>query len=94
MLFRSGLPHPDRPGQWLPSPVPNMTRPGIVLPEGVKRLTILGDADGRDPRSTEMLVRRAASRFAAAGVTVRTAWPEVGSDFNDMLAAGFLAGAA
>lgn len=82
-----GPPHPQRPGH-LPSAEPRMDAPGIVLPAQVRRWTILADADGRDPLSTAAMVRRAAARWRRQGLAVRIAWPEAGTDFNDMAAQG------
>lgn len=83
-----GSPHPDGSGRHLPSERPDPDRPGIVPPAGIRRVTLLADADGRDRAMTDALVRRAAAKFRLRGCHVRTAWPDAGTDFNDMIAAG------
>lgn len=83
-----GRPHPERPGRRLPAVVPDMSRPGVAIPARFRNRTILVDADGRDPLSTQALVERAARRWRAEGCSVRAAVPELGSDFADMAHAG------
>jgi hypothetical protein len=82
-----GEPHPvpQRPGQRLPTTVPDMDRPGIVLPEGTREWTICADADNKDPHAAEALLTRAAARARALGIVPRIARPPEGMDFNDLL---------
>lgn len=80
-----GRPHPTIKGRRLPSEMPDPARPGLVLPPGIKRVTILEDADGSDPVSVRARVARAVAKFRAAGLRVRVATPEAGCDFNDMI---------
>lgn len=78
------IPHPSRPGKWVPTVLPDLDRPGIVLPERVQKIIILADADG-DRVTGRALVERAARRFAERGIDVVVAWPPDGQDFNDLL---------
>lgn len=83
-----GTPHPSRPGKRLPSVVPDLDRPGLVLPEMVRRVILLADADAGDPDTAEVLLQRAARRYAGAGLAVSIARPPTGCDFNDVLRGG------
>jgi DNA primase len=74
----------------LPSEIPDMDRPGFVPPEGTRELILLADADNKDPPAAEALLRRAANRYAAMGLTVSIARPAEGHDFNSMLRADSL----
>lgn len=82
-----GARHPTIAGKWLPSVVPDADKPGMMPPAGIKRVTILEDADGRDPLSTRALIERAVAKFQRAGLRVSVATPPVGADFNDMVRA-------
>lgn len=64
--------------------LPNMASPDLRLPAGVKRLTLLQDADGKDLAETDKLMRRAIAVHRARGIEVRVATPALGTDFNDM----------
>lgn len=79
-----GFPHPDRPGAALPSVRPDRERPGLVLPAEVAEITLLEDADGKDPRSTAALMARALAKFRRGRIAARVASPDRGQDFNDM----------
>jgi hypothetical protein len=83
-----GARHPDRPGRRLPSRAPDPERPGWLPPEGVADVTWWADGDSKDPRAHEPMLRRAAARFAARGVTMRIARPPEGRDWNDVLRDG------
>ena len=81
-----GLPHPRIKGKRLPSVVADPEKPGLMLPRDVRDLTILEDADGKDPLSTRAMVTRSIGKFRNAGCPViRVASPEIGRDFNDMV---------
>jgi hypothetical protein len=64
---------------------PAPDKPGLLLPECVRRVTLLMDADGKDPANAERLTRRAAAKFAARGIEVSIAAPPLGCDFNDLV---------
>lgn len=83
-----GAPHPDGSGRRLPSVRPDPDRPGFMPPRTVRQITILADADGRDRAMTDAQIHRAAAKFRGRGFAVRIAWPEAGTDFNDMLSGG------
>lgn len=80
-----GRRHPTIKGRRLPSEIPDPQRPGLVLPDGIKRLTILEDADGSDPHATRARVARAVAKFRRPGLKIAVATPEAGKDFNDMI---------
>jgi DNA primase len=80
-----GRPHPLMKGKRLPSEVPDPSRPGLVLPSHIKRVTILEDADGKDPIASRARIVRAVAKFRAAGLKVAVATPASGCDFNDMI---------
>lgn len=79
-----GRPHPAKRGIKLPSPTPDPDRPGMMLPAHIRRVTILEDADGKDPLATEQHIARAVAKFAHHGVKAKVASPARGADFNDM----------
>lgn len=83
-----GVPHPDGSGRRLPSPRPDPARLGFMAPRGVRQVTVLADADSRDPAMVDALLVRAVAKLRAQGALVRLARPEAGTDFNDMLRAG------
>jgi hypothetical protein len=79
-----GRPHPAKRGQKLPATTPDPDRPGMILPAHIRRVTILEDADGKDPLAFAAHMTRAAAKFTRLGLSVRTATPPRGLDFNDM----------
>ncbi|TBW33371.1 hypothetical protein EYW49_20645 [Siculibacillus lacustris] len=89
-----GLKKPDARGRLrlvrIPGPEPDWTKPGIVLPPSVRRALLLCDGDS-DRATVDYATRRAARRWARAGVSTRRAWPTDGLDFNDMRQAEMLA---
>jgi hypothetical protein len=78
--LRRGV-EPRRPA---PSAEPDPERPGLVLPAAVRAVTILEDADGKDPEHMRALIARALTKFRRAGLSARVASPAAGCDFNDM----------
>jgi hypothetical protein len=80
---------PDLRGRLIPKrvsgPVPEMKDPtrSIAIPGSVQEILMLADGDS-DRFTVEQVVARAGARWARPGLTVRVAWPEGGSDFNDM----------
>jgi len=69
----------------VPSGVPDMdpAKPALWPPQGTVEAVLLGDGDS-DRFSTELVLRRAATRWHARGVVSRAAWPVDGTDFNQM----------
>lgn len=80
----AALRRPHDPPRTL-SPVPDPARPGLMLPDGVREVLLLRDADGKNPADIDIFIRRAATKFSRAGLVVRVATPENGSDFNDLV---------
>lgn len=66
---------------------PDPKRPGLMLPEGIHRVLLLKDADGKRPEDIDCFLRRAATKFQRAGLEVAIASPTLGDDFNDMVRA-------
>lgn len=58
-----------------------------LLPPGVKRITLLMDADMKDPDVAVRVAQKAAEAYRVHGVRVDCVWPEAGMDFNDVLRA-------
>ncbi|MBP2303309.1 CHC2 zinc finger domain-containing protein [Azospirillum picis] len=85
---RRGAPHPDLPGRYLPTPYPDLGDAGLLPPEGVRRIVLLEDADGKDPAATEVRYERAARRLVARDYEALRATPPTGMDFNDLLMHG------
>ena len=54
-------------------------------PADCMRVTNLADNDTKDWRAARRVMRRAADAQAERGLTVETAWPPRGTDFNDLL---------
>lgn len=79
-----GRPHPLKRGRKLPAITPDPDRPGLILPAHVKRITILEDADGKDPLANDAHMARAVAKFGGFGLKVKVASPRLGADFNDM----------
>lgn len=83
------LKKPNKNGVMMPvrvaGPEPDIGDPSrsIAIPDGVVDVLILADGDS-DRFTVECTVARASARWARPGLTVRVAWPEDGSDFNDM----------
>jgi hypothetical protein len=77
-------PHPDKPGQWVPSAEPDPGAPGIVPPEWADVTVILGDGDS-DPLVTRARLVCARRRFEAAGKRSAIAMAPPGADFNDLV---------
>jgi hypothetical protein len=80
-----GRPHPEKPGQGLPSEWPDPADPGLLPPEGCRTWIWLKDADSKDPLATACLMTRAKRKVAARGFSCREAAPPPGTDFNDLL---------
>lgn len=80
----AGIPHPEKRGQKLPSMTPDPDRPGLILPDHIRRVTVLEDADGKDPLATAAYMARAAAKFKRLGLQMSAASPPRGLDFNDM----------
>lgn len=80
-----GKPHPHMPGRRLPGSVPDPSKPGMIPPIGIKRMTILRDADGRDPAAVDATIERAIAKYRMFVPHVRVATPAAGCDFNDMI---------
>lgn len=72
-------------GRVLPGLRPDMARPGWLPPRGVRRVVIVADNDEEDPRFAEACYVRASRRLLALGYEVAVAWPEPGTDLNDMV---------
>ena len=87
-----GTPHPEKPGFYMPSPVPDMERPGLVPPAWASEILLLGDGDS-DPAMTRARMDCAAWRFTNMGFATRIAWADQGKDFNDMVRPGGASGA-
>ncbi len=83
-----GLPHPDRPGKFLPTEAPDPRRPAMTLPPIVQTVRVLGDADGRDRATGQVLLRLAARKFASLHGRAFAAPAADGQDYNDMLQGG------
>jgi DNA primase len=83
-----GEPHPDGSGRRLPSERPDWERPGFVPSGPIRMVTLLADADGKDRPSSAALIKRAAFKLRQRKFRVKIAWPEAGTDFNDMLKSG------
>lgn len=56
----------------------------LMPPATARAIILLGDGDS-DRFATELVLRRAARRWAAPGRVIRAAWADEGSDFNSML---------
>lgn len=89
------IPHPteikiDRRGAKrrvkVPGPVPadEPGKPALMPPETVTEIVMLGDGDS-DRFTTEMVLTRAAARWARPGREIRVAWAPAEKDFNDLL---------
>lgn len=69
----------------VPGPLPDFEDRDVLMPpDAANDVTILGDGDS-DRFTTENVLKRAAARWARLGRTIRAAWADQGSDFNDML---------
>ena len=68
----------------VPGPQPDLESEAMPVPAQCRELVLLQDGDS-DPFTTEMAMRRAASRHAAPGRVVRIAAAPEGADFNDVL---------
>lgn len=69
----------------VPGPLPDLSDAHVLLPpDDIADIVILGDGDS-DRFMTRNTLLRAAARWAMPGRTVRAAWADEGSDFNDML---------
>lgn len=62
----------------------NLAADGFRLPDGVRRLTILEDADSKKPEIARATYDRAIAIQRRRGLDVRSAAPSLGRDFNDM----------
>ncbi|WP_127078416.1 DUF7146 domain-containing protein [Rhodomicrobium lacus] len=83
--FFSGLSLGNMTGGGL-NAVPTLDKIGALMPRGVERLTLLGDADGKDPARTRLMLDRGALKFRQVqGIDTRIAMAAPGKDFNDML---------
>lgn len=81
-----GAPHPDKPGQFLPSEQPDPARPGLRLPAHVIEVVIAEDADNGDPLAAACRYACAERRWAILeGRRVRRIRPPPGTDFNDLI---------
>lgn len=69
----------------VPGPYPKLdqAKPSLMPPASATDILTLGDGDS-DRFATAMDHARAAARWAAPGRTVRTAWADDGTDFNEM----------
>ena len=56
-----------------------------LLPVVVRRVTLLMDADMKDPDVAVRTAQKAAETYGVHGVRVECVWPELGMDFNDVL---------
>lgn len=59
----------------------------LMPPKTAREITLLGDGDS-DRFTTELVLKRAARRWAAPGRVIRAAWAEEGGDLNSMLRRG------
>jgi hypothetical protein len=64
--------------------MPDMKAPGVILPEGIKSIILIADLDS-ESYSTAAQLRTAANRFLSMGIQVDVAWPDRGTDWNDVL---------
>lgn len=65
-------------------PLEEPGEPVLMPPDTVREIILLGDGDS-DRFTTELVLKRAARRWAAPGRRIRAAWAEDGGDFNSML---------
>ena len=71
--------------QRVPGPMPDLEDLAVIAPpEDVDDILLLGDGDS-DPVTTRNVLLRFAARWQRPGRTIRAAWADAGSDFNDML---------
>lgn len=67
----------------VPGPVPRSDGEALMPPTQVTDVCLLGDGDS-DHFATELVLRRAARRWAQPGRNIRSAWAPEGHDFNSM----------
>lgn len=57
----------------------------ITLPPDVRELVICADNDDKDPADGQKMLDKAVNAHRQKGLHVGVAWPDPGTDFNDML---------
>ena len=71
--------------QRVPGPAPDLDDHAVIAPPAdVDHILLLGDGDS-DHFTTRNVLLRFAARWQRPGRTIRAAWADAGSDFNDML---------
>jgi hypothetical protein len=71
--------------QRVPGPAPDLDDHAVIAPPAdVDDILLLGDGDS-DHFTTRNVLLRFAARWQRPGRTIRAAWVDAGSDFNDML---------
>ncbi|WP_336800817.1 DUF7146 domain-containing protein [Kaistia sp. MMO-174] len=72
----------------VPGPVPleDPEKPALMPPDGIDEIILLGDGDS-DRFATELVLQRAAARWAWPGRIILAAWAPAQADFNDILRA-------
>ncbi len=84
-FFASGLSLGNITGGGLQA-IPARDKLGALMPGCVKRLTLLGDNDGKDPDRTRAMLNNGAIKFRQLqGIETRIAMADPGCDFNDMV---------
>lgn len=77
------VPHPQKPGRFVPSDEPDMDAPGLMPPRWAARAILLGDGDS-DPFMTRARLRCARTRWERAGTPTEIRMAPDGRDFNDL----------
>lgn len=67
-------------------PADDPAKPALMPPEDVTEIILLGDGDS-DRFTTDLVLQRAAARWARPGRTILVAWAPAEADFNDVLRA-------
>lgn len=67
-------------------PLDDPDKPGLMPPDGIDEIILLGDGDS-DRFSTDLVLQRAAARWARPGRSILAAWAPAQADFNDILRA-------
>lgn len=72
----------------VPGPVPfdDPAKPALMPPDDIDEIILLGDGDS-DRFTTDLVLQRAAARWARPGRTILAAWAPAQADFNDILRA-------
>lgn len=80
-----GDPHPNKPGQKLPSIHPDLCRHGFLPPPECGHVILIADNDMKDPLSGEAMMARAERRMRMMGFYPEVLWPPAGMDLNDVM---------